>query len=1182
MTEHYPRPLVLESIPRGRHAVIEASAGTGKTYTIEHLVIDLIIRAGVPLEKILVLTFTERAATELRLRIRSKLEEILFEHCQEAGCDHDRRSGVWWVDTQAKQRLSAALFSFDEASIGTIHGFFSRVLAEHAFDVGRPFEGVLGEGPTLFSRAFKQVLRRSLARGTSVLTDLFALYLERGTGIEKLEDNLYRCYASWRVLRPTFSFDSLRREIESNLLFESGLVLEGEQIRQVLKAAGVHGNTVKAIGTRLARLVGLIQGSKYTWQIVMDKEFQECIRYISHQVESRGLEDEDTGRIVAAARRFRDHLVSLDSAIVQTCLPMVTEVLKTQKTGSGQFDYDDLVQDAAGALDGLRGGELISAIRARYRVALIDEFQDTDKLQWSFFRRVFLDSGAKSIIYLIGDPKQAIYGFRGADVETYLDAREEIERGGTPRVPLAHNFRSTSEMIDAYNCILCSSARGQFFTGVIQYDVPVTPGQNLVAEAPRGRRTSPIRLLKIEPQGTELRLHELRRGLARQIAQEVRAILAGTDGLWVGSLGRTEPIRPSDIFVLTARNSEALVIADALRAAGVPSALYKQDGLFQTTEARNIRDLLMAIEEPADPGWRGRAWLTPFFSLSLDDLPHLANVTEAHLLLQQLREWNKLADQRHFEKLFNRVLDDSRIIRRELFFKDDERALTNYLHIFEILLEHARATGCELADLIAILTAYIQERRKPPGENSNVQRLESDQAAVQIMTIHKSKGLEAAVVFVYGGFTAFPSDGLYEYHEGKDRVLWIGDDPAAKDKAAGARRLEQERLYYVAMTRAKARLYLPLIPAEQWSNRWDGGYGLVNRRLLEIEAKLGEPDIAGLFEIVTFRDKAPGPDVDSAEPEPALDLEHWYPEAILFDEQSSLSRVASHRKWHAGYEVTSYSRMKISLDRGDEVMPLSLDDIDHDVTGATELARPADGQLPGGTNTGSMLHEILEKVPFDSPVRAGDFDEWRALEEVADTVTAAMERNNIPQDHRPEVEKVIYRALTCAVRTSRGCMIPGLHLCANLLREMEFIFPFPERVHPTLLQALPGRLVIERGFIKGYVDLIVEHEGLVYFADWKSDVLQSYDHAAMKEHVSARYDLQIRLYVLAVVKALAVHTEPEYENRFGGLCYIFLRGLGSESDGSTGIYFQRPSWPDVLSYELALREVADRSRRARS
>ena len=216
-------------------------------------------------------------------------------------------------------------------------------------------------------------------------------------------------------------------------------------------------------------------------------------------------------------------------------------------------------------------------------------------------------------------------------------------------------------------------------------------------------------------------MNELRRGLARQIAREVRSVLSEERGLRLRQKGQPKPIKPGEVFVLTAKNLEAREISRALREAGVPFSFYKQDGLFQTDEARDVRDLLAAIDNPADPARRGRAWITPFFAVPLAALPDLVDLPESHSLVKRLIDWNDLAGHRRFEHLFAKILDDSGVIRRELFLKDDERALTNYLHLLEILLEDARAAGCTLADLVTTLSAYILETRKPPGENGNVQ-----------------------------------------------------------------------------------------------------------------------------------------------------------------------------------------------------------------------------------------------------------------------------------------------------------------------------------------------------------------------------------------------------------------------------------------------------------------------------
>ena len=228
-----------------------------------------------------------------------------------------------------------------------------------------------------------------------------------------------------------------------------------------------------------------------------------------------------------------------------------------------------------------------------------------------------------------------------------------------------------------------------------------------------------------------------------------------------------------------------------------------------------------------------------------------------------------------------------------------------------------------------------------------------------------------------------------------------------------------------------------------------------------------------------------------------------------------------------------------------------------------------------------MLHEILEVVPFESLIKTPIFDDWRQLKEIDDVVTAAMNRNGIDMKHRREAETMVYHALTTEIPLDKQPSIPALHRCQNVLREMEFLFPFPEDGHPPLSVLKPDKLVIERGFIKGYVDLVVEHEDLVYFADWKSDLLPSYERETIDKHVDTHYELQAKLYSLALVKALAINSEAVYEHSFGGLFYVFLRSLRGENARVPGVYFKKPSWADILGYEDEVKQFDARTRGGR-
>jgi exodeoxyribonuclease V beta subunit len=1181
VTPHYPRPSILTKVMLNAHAVIVASAGTGKTFTIENLVVDRLLD-GVALDKILVLTFTERAAAELRKRIRGKIEEILFHPCTESQCRQHKRDSVWWIDERAEQRLNEALASFDSASIGTIHGFFGGILIEHAFDHTRLFDGKLEDGRTLFRRAFMTALRRSFALQTSNATGLLTAWLEQSAdGVDGLESLLYQCKSSRSIILPSFSLANFERELETSPLFEIDLEGEAERFKSSLKGAGfTHAGSLKSIVSRLVVLARLIQCSGRDVRTLLDEQFREAIKFIGERIPACPIDDPQAAMIAEAILRLKSYMVPLPDAIVQTYLPTVRQILDHQKATTGQFDYDDIITDVAMALETPRGENLVRSMRSRYRFAMIDEFQDTDELQWSFFHRVFLQSGGKNLLTLIGDPKQAIYGFRGADVFTYHQACDELLKMGASSMPLSENFRSTRALIDACNHILDASAVEPFFDGSNQYDQPVKHGAVLIAEEADGSSAVPICLLKVEPIGEQLEVAGLRRALAREIAREAQKVLSPAQGLRFGPEGKAEPIKPGDIFILVTKNTEAIEISHALRQAEVPFAFYKQDGLFQTEEARQVCDLLAAIDDPTDHTRRMRAWITPFFAVPLELLPELGDLSDSHPLVERLVRWKDVAEHGHFERLFAQILDESGIIRRELFLSDSERALTNYLHLFEILLEQARSTGCELADLVATMNGYIQGTRKLKGEDGNIQRLETDRASVQIMTIHKSKGLEAAVVFLYGGFTSFRSDGIYRYHDqGGRRVLDLGDDNRVKEAFAREQNEEFQRLGYVAMTRAKARLYLPYVAPEHWDNRsWRGIYYHVNKRLTRVVADLTGSGKEHLFRIINVCDEHARAGLNECEV-PLPDPASWQSDPSLTEESDVSDQFRGLRWQHAGYRITSYSRMKSDLDGDHAVVPLGREELDDEPLPTSLTAGLPEAELPGGIATGLMLHEILERLPLNTFTDEPSLETWRNHDDVATVIDAAMARSSVDPVHRTSIEKMVHRALTMEIRTTDGLSIPGFHRCEKHFREMEFLFPDPEDGHPPLSDAAPGKLVIERGFIKGFIDLVCKHNGRIYFADWKSDILASYEPERVEDHIARHYQIQIQLYVISIIKMLRVHSESQYEALFGGLVYVFLRGLLRSSNQSNGVHFRRPSWSEVLGYEQEIKRMHKRAAR---
>lgn len=1153
MSTRAPRPKILRELPLDRHTLVEASAGTGKTFTLENLVVELLLTAGAELESILVVTYTERAAAELRARLRAKLRELL-ELPRDAGSGAEE--DPWILDEAARSKLHRALVTFDLATITTIHAFCQQVLQNNAFASRRLFEQRLVDGHAAFQAAFSATLRRSIAREPRLRAYLDAwLAAEPLDGLEGL---LHECHNRRGAFSPAWSEGQLTRALERLAEVQ---VPPGTLALQLTRLK-VHGGTKKAIVDRYTAL--LAAATRHLAAPNMPRLLGALVdldaTFLVDRLPERTQQmmDPAVRPAVEALVEVCRAAVPLASATVQTLLPVVEEELARQKAEEGTLDFDDMLRMLWESLEGTEGESLARSMRTRHRFALVDEFQDTDDIQWKIFRRVFTEGGGGNVLYLIGDPKQAIYAFRGADVYTYLEATDHVRRGGGARVTLTESYRAVPDLVAGLNFLLDERADPPFFSrdGAIHYHTPVTAAR---VASPSDLPGPPIRLLQPRPvEGEELDSAGVRRALGAWIAEEVTRLLSD----------REHPLSPSEIFVLTRTAREGVEAGAHLRRAHIPVAFYKQEGLFQTDEARDILALLTAIADPRSQSRRFRAWIGPFFAVPIEALPACVDLPATHPLLARLFEWSAIAARKDYDRLFTRILEDSGIIRRELFLEEDERKITNYLHIFELLLEVAHRTRPGLEALAFELSRYVEERSLPEGENGNVQRLESERAAVQIMTMHKAKGLEARVVFLLGGLDRGQSSRVHVFHEGSGRFLEVGSSSAASRREEDE---EGQRLLYVAATRAKERLYVPHLPGSRVQDRvvrairLDGLYRHLNQALDRAHALLDDPEEprARWFSRVAV-DTAGGGAAPASRATPAS-LSQWTPPAELLAPAES-AELAELRAARRGWFITSYSRLK--ADKGGYVPPelapppVSEDELADDrglppdaaaptavsaLLGGVAKTTPAT-DLPGGTSSGRFLHEVLEKLPLETVTDSATFDFWAQRGDVKAVFLEAMKNHGRDPRHLRHSQELVYAALTAPLPLGSTSLERGIAGAGRIVREMEFLYPI----------AAPG-------FIKGYIDLVFEHAGRIYLLDWKSDLLPSYSPEELEVHVGKNYALQAELYTLALVKMLGVSDRASYERRLGGTLYCFVRGMSREDRGR-GVYYTRPTWAEIAGW----------------
>ena len=1144
----YLRPAILDEIALDRHCVIEASAGTGKTFTIEHLVVEILLRTDIRLEQILAVTFTEKAAAELRTRIRRTLEKTLRG---DPANDSSAGKPVALDDAMAR-RLENALFSFERAPIHTIHSFCHRMLTELAFESGARMRLEVADARTMFHEAFRAELRERFASD-----EWMSRVLDEWLADDREPDQL-----------ETLLFDAYRRRylesgaVDRNTRAAAGLLecFDEAKLKHAMRSANAKGKAL-TVFEDLREAVKI--SNRDPWLLRRALESIDLTK-LADLAERPGLTQE--ARRFFSALRTVQCASNLESRTIDTFVAPVAARLDLTKRECGIIDYDDMPGWLWSALDGPQGDRLAATLRERFRTGIVDEFQDTDDLQWRIFRRVFVESDEHRL-FVIGDPKQAIYAFRDADVFTYLDARKElVENRGAKFIPLIRNFRSTADMIDAVNLIFAPSQNQTLFVeGGIHYDHPVVCARPDVSVLEGGKPAKPITLFSLPP-GASLSARRYRMMIGRKMAATLKSLIDGSAGLEItGPNPRTVPAR--EVFVLTRTLMESREMAGYLREAGVPYAFYKQDGLFKTREAGHVLDVLRAVADPQRRSNRLKAWATPFFGVALRDLPGLDDVAPSHPLMARLLEWKALAEAERFAELFSAMLHQSGLAARELLLADSQRELTNYEHIFEVLLENTTAETRDLIDLVQMLSSWVDGDDLPPGESPGVQRLESERDAVQIMTVHKAKGLEADVVMLFGGYAQAPSrDKVWVFHAHGERQIVAGPSARAAAKVELDREssAEEERLLYVAMTRARAKLYLAMFPEGSTLRPLTGYYRKMNDRLLALEMDQGAAHDIFVNTIETVPLRRSGSASTSAVP---AAIGSWMPpEALLKDDGDrklarSLRDIVTH---HGALAINSYTSMQRRASMNDQPDEATFKyDLDSDNTGEP-------GDLAGGRAVGIFLHEVIERLDLDVLRKASDLASWKASPGVRELIAATARRHQVRDSDRwnQRAAEVVFNALRAPIALGKD-VAPGLANCEPV-REMAFTFPIPAPGHPLVGSARAGNWKIERGLLIGFVDLVFRLRGRTYFADWKSDRLDTYDDAVIAAHVADRYLIQAQIYTTGIVRLLRIRDRSEYEQRFGGLVYVFLRGVEPRGDGHAGVYFHRPSWDEIVAYEQKL------------
>src|SRR5881392_1151240 len=687
--------------------VIEASAGTGKTTTISAIVLRLLVEQGIPIEQILVTTYTELATAELRGRIRDTIVDALTQQHLPFVQEIIKKATD---GKQFKRKLKLALQSFDEAPIFTIHAFCARILADRAFESGVLFE-------------------------TELVTD-------QSRFVHEVADDFWRAHF--------YSDDSIMAGLERERLTPARLV---------------------ELLVQLTNNPSLRVSPPSENRAALEKKIAELCRAGGNP-----------GEIAQLAERF---IVSLQSEFCE----WARKELRRRKTDRRVQSFDDMLTRLDEALRGERGSELRKSLRERFPVALVDEFQDTDPVQYSIFSQIYRGSDAS--VFFIGDPKQAIYGFRGADVFTYLKAAKVANRRHT----LGQNWRSEAKLVNGLSAIF--SRRADSFV-IENIDLsPVTASGKADAEALTigDQQDQPLHFW-IEASGD-------RALIGKVVAAEIASLL--TSETKIG----TRKIEPRDIAVLVNNNTQPAGVQRALTDYRIPSVVYSAASVLKSGEALELLRVLLAVAQPTHEKIVRAALATETFGLNASALESLLDDESAwEATLTRFADYHMWWRDQGFVQMMRELLVREKVRSRLLHWRDGERRLTNVLHLIELLHAACVENRFGIDGLIKWLARQISSGGEVRDEHEL--RLENDEDAVRIVTIHKSKGLEYGITFCpfvrkepWGGAKEF-----LKFHEDDKLVLDLEESAEHKKIQNREELAESVRQLYVGLTRAKHRSYL--------------------------------------------------------------------------------------------------------------------------------------------------------------------------------------------------------------------------------------------------------------------------------------------------------------------------------------------------------------------------------------
>lgn len=1178
-----------QTVPIAGNMMIEASAGTGKTYTITLLVLRLLLglnpdQTPKKLPEILIVTFTNAATAELKERIYSRivdLKQAFFSFLMDYPVEDEAllqliERYLMQAETNAIAQdaaletainlLNQAEGAIDQASIFTIHAFSQRLLKENALDLGQSFHFELS---TDLSKLYREAVYHFWRE------ECYPLNLELSRFVIHYFD--VPMSEGFGVYRQSSLFSKVESLVRDPSLIQTHLFQGITSLKTLFERQFAHIASVKqrvllfslADFTQLIDDVGLKKQSyradlvkRYHAELMNWAESESPALFSNYEkftlpfMESRLAKNGDLSRLPAnLITLFEDLAViaSFKTISLHYAASKIVKVLKMLKHDAGVLGFDDLLTELNHKTESLSDA-FLQSLHLRYRVVMIDEFQDTDNLQLETFRRLFFDH-AEIPFVMIGDPKQSIYGFRGADINAYLSMKEDVDVIYT----LNTNYRSGLLQVNAVNQLF--GRRSSIRAAFVHQDIPFidikTPESAVSTKVVQPNIVeSGMTILEYLPAEAELSFTkkgegslsnpEFRAQISQACAKEIVTLL--TEGI-LTTKDDSRSIMPEDITILVRSGTEAADIQRALRLAGLNSvylsernSVFDPDNSIVTDLYLFLRSLVFKHEKTILMQSLGSV----LYGLSVTEYEAIKSDPEKlEVLLFERNELNDIWDQHGVLAMLRAFMVREDRLAKLLALDNGERLASDLFHLGELLQRESFNNREAL-----LLWLHDKMFGFEEGEGAEI-RLESDFKTIQVMTIHKSKGLEFPVVFLpFGLFkTQAKSEGVYIDPEHQRHFVFAGDATEAEKSYFNEEILAEDiRLLYVALTRAKYHTYVGFCRTLKKEVYQDNALSY----LLGLDEKSDDPSaafLANFNEAFTRREIS----VEMLQ----VSRHVLSDEVVIQKEPAQFTRTIAPL-----WRFTSFSNLSYNA-QSSYFTPLLEDELEFE----DSLLPATESLFPKGAITGNFIHALLEDY---SPVELQD--RGLLIREVERGFAHLVREAQLPK-LVDELEVWLEDILQASLPVQQT--LYEILSSERQIKELEFIFPIESRLtkealNDLLCQNLPREnaegLKFEaiEGFLRGFIDLFFEVDGRYYVADYKSNTLgerkSDYTKAQMEHSIKhAHYDLQYLIYTVAAVKFLQnVQPDFDYERDFGGVIYFYLRGMSKDHD--SGIYFIKPDY----------------------